>query len=92
MKKNFTVSKLSQLLQCEGQAKFQLKQLEKFIFEKKEITIFNQINSDNSRNDRQHRGNFSYLKLRLKNIADIPQTGRLLQSHLMQQFIKFLDM
>ena len=46
MKKNFTVSKLSQLLQCEGQVKFQLKQLEKFIFENKEITIFNLTNSN----------------------------------------------
>ena len=72
MKKNFTVSKLSQLLQCEGQAKFQLKQLEKFIFEKKEITIFNQINSHNSRNDRQHRGNFQLSKIKIKKYSGHP--------------------
>ena len=76
MKKNFTVSKLSQLFQCEGQVKFQLKQLEKFIFENKEITIFNLTNSDNSRNDRQHRGNFKLSKIKIKKYSGDPSNWK----------------
>ena len=63
---------LSQSLQFEEQVKFQLKQLEKFIFGKKEIRVVNQISSDNSRNDRQHPGNVKLPTIDIKKFSGDP--------------------
>ena len=66
-------------IQFEEHVKFELKQLEKFIFENKEIPIVNQINRDNSRNDRQHPGTVKLPKIVIKKrLAEIPKIGRLL--------------
>ena len=52
-------NELLQSLQFQEQVKFQLNQLGKFIFEKKN-PILNQISIDHSRNDDQHPDNLKF--------------------------------
>ena len=75
MKKNFKTNFHSHCSLKKGKISVKT---EKFIFENKEIPIINQTSTGNARNGRQHQAILSYLKLRKKNLAEIPQIGRLL--------------